>query len=1254
LIAGSQYVTFDGSSNYVRVNAITTGYPGFIQNGTSGANGQANVVVQNFNTAINGSSVLAASAGWLCQSYFGRGVTGNSITGCTNTAAVNATDAGGIVGLTAGRAGSLTITNCANTGAISSTNAGGITGSSAANSAGSITITSCTNTGAISGSSAGGIVGYGAGNTLGLATIINCYSTATISGSNAGGIAGGRFAYTTSTNCVIRGCYSTGNITGSNAGGIVGADVGYSPNVLYTAIVDISNSYSLGTISATGGGICGGTAPPTPASSTIPTITITNCYSYGTIVTANSGIVSTSYPYSTTKTNVYVAAGTWTDVSANASGALTGYPTNVSTNNPGSTWTSVGSNLPYVLSLYNATLYSPNNASASNTYTSAASVLGSASGYTYQLVSTSQVGGVATTRVLVYKGTAPYYNSYNFNTFAFTNTSGSTALVSSIISTTGVLSYVTQNPTTISADGAAQSVYLRMSGTTMQYSTNNQVSWNNITNDNWPVTITNSNSGSSVLRVVATQALTIPSVMLSNSGGIGYFTANSAYITFDGSGNTMTITNIVNYPGFIQNGSSSANGYADVIVQNIFVNVTSSMLATSAGWVCQSYFGKGVSASVTNCCSTGIVTAQYAGGIAGYRFGYNTSNTCTISGCYSTGSISGSNAGGIVGADVGYNDNASYTPVVNITNNYSLGTIVTTCGGICGGTDGSAYTNSPTITITNCYSAGTIVNANSGIVSTSYPKTTTKTNVYAAEGVWRNNIANTNLTGAPTNFNTPGSTWTMVDPQYPYVLSLYNAALYASSSVTGTTSYTSAGSVFGSASGYTYIIININQVANVATTKVFAYKGTSPNYYSYNYNTFTLTDTNGITSRGKMSSSIGSTTGVLTIAKSANNISADGAVNSIYLDMSGNQIKYALSSLPTSWTTITAWPMTLTNSNSNPGPSSVLRVVATQALTISTSTGTATTGYFIAGSPYITFDGSGNTITINTLTSYVGLIQNGGTTAGTNGFANVVVQNFTTAVSGGSTLASSAGWLCQQYFARNVSANAITGCTNSSTGLISVSSAGGIAGTSAGIYGGSLTITSCTNNAAISGSSAGGIAGYSAGYGSGLVTFTSCTNNAAISGTSAGGIAGQQAGYTNGSATFTGCTNTGTIGAQDAGGIAGPYAGYNSGLATFTGCTNNGSVNGRSAGGITGSNAGYNYGSATFTNCTNSGDITSVAINAGGIAKWRRIYVWFSNFYWMHKYWKHYWTICRRDKWYKYWSHKRISNFNQLFQYWTY
>ena len=362
-------------------------------------------------------------------------------------------------------------------------------------------------------------------------------------------------------------------------------------------------------------------------------------------------------------------------------------------------------------------------------------------------------------------------------------------------------------------------------------------------------------------------------------------------------------------------------------------------------------------------------------------------------------------------------------------------------------------------------------------------------------------------------------------------------------------------------------------------------------------------------------------------------ISANGASQAIYLRMNGLIMEYSVGSVPGSYVPIasTDWPVTITNSAPTPNDSSKLRVVFTQDLTISSTYGDVL-GYFIAGSTYITFDGSNNFININNITNYVGLIRNGSTATLTNGYANVIVQNIKTNVTGGSlngaVSGSRAGWICAGSFGRGAAANQIINCTNNgaistlacggicgdrpgtlggsvtfvnctNSGIVSGDSAGGIVAVSAGRFSGSATFTGCTNSGLISGQDSGGISGGSAGYDSGSARFTDCRNSGLISGLSAGGIAGSYAGET-GSATFTSCTNSGAINAQWAGGIAGLAAG-GSGSARFTNCTNTGQISGNQVGGIAGAQAGQN-GSVTFTDCANSGDFTSTGSNAGGIA----------------------------------------------------
>ena len=332
-------------------------------------------------------------------------------------------------------------------------------------------------------------------------------------------------------------------------------------------------------------------------------------------------------------------------------------------------------------------------------------------------------------------------------------------------------------------------------------------------------------------------------------------------------------------------------------------------------------------------------------------------------------------------------------------------------------------------------------------------------------------------------------------------------------------------------------------------------------------------------------------------------ISLDGSGNFISLRLNAGLVEYSTDqSTFTPIANTAAWPVTI--NNTNPTANTRLRVVATTNLTITSGYGN-TSGYFIANTAFITFDGSGNTMTFDGITNYPGFIQNG-TNASTGGKANVIVQNFTTAMLTSATLASSAGWLCQAFFGTAVSGTSITNCTNSSTGLITATSGGGLVGRYAGSYsGGSITFTSCTNNAVISGADAGGIAGKDAGGGStvsfGSATFSNCSNTGVINGSSGGGVSGASAG-SNGTATFTGCSNTGNITIASAGGVCGGGAATGTGSrATFTSCTNTGNITTSDAGGIVGSYCGAFGGTeATFTSCTNSGNVSGS--NAGGIA----------------------------------------------------
>ena len=448
-ITDSQYIIYDGTGKLVTVSNVAS-YQGLIRNGYS------NVTVKNINSQISGSSSLQNSGGWICQGNFGGGannvlidncsnsdsgggicgerVGGNGgtiiITNCSNSGVINPNNAGGICGREIGiNNGTVSITNCSNSGVINGVAIGGMCGNAAGRNNGIIIITNCYNTGTINGSENGGMTGRNTCFNNGTITISNCYNTGII-GSGSGGMCGAFFAWNTNNLCTIKNCYNIGNITGNIAGGFFGYDIGYSTNLAYTSNILIENCYSLGNIGTNAGGICGGSVN---SYTTIPVVNITNCYtSYNSIDQAGSEYISLSFTATVRNsiisrlTNVYTSLiSSWSDSSANSSLI-------------GTAWTSVATNTPYLLSSFNASLYSPSTITSTGTgnYTSSSGLFNP--DYNYNLISVNNstppsnitinsTNGVLTfvnltsstyiENVFCYQGTSPNYYGYNFNNF---------------------------------------------------------------------------------------------------------------------------------------------------------------------------------------------------------------------------------------------------------------------------------------------------------------------------------------------------------------------------------------------------------------------------------------------------------------------------------------------------------------------------------------------------------------------------------------------------------------------------------------------------------------------------------------------------------------------------------------------------------------------------------------------------------------------------------------------------------------------
>lgn len=295
------------------------------------------------------------------------------------------------------------------------------------------------------------------------------------------------------------------------------------------------------------------------------------------------------------------------------------------------------------------------------------------------------------------------------------------------------------------------------------------------------------------------------------------------------------------------------------------------------------------------------------------------------------------------------------------------------------------------------------------------------------------------------------------------------------------------------------------------------------------------------------------------------------ATGTIYIRQSDSDIQYSLDQA--TWNAI-SWPATLAAS------SGTLEVIFTTDITI-----TSSTIYFICGTSGIQFgssslntDGTRPIITIDGVTNYGGLIENGGVASA--GADSITVINLVVATANGSTISGYSGWLCRRYFSK-AALSRIINC--SSSGAISTYG-GGLIGGNAAANAGDLTIINCNSSGDID-LYGGGIIGAYAGTG-GNITCIRCSSTGSI-GANAGGIIG---GYAN----TTGaqyCYSTGIIGTS-AGGIYGIAAG--SVVAVATSCYSTGVMAG-SAGGIFGSTA--NNGIAS--DCYSTG-LMSIS-TAGGI-----------------------------------------------------
>jgi hypothetical protein len=396
-------------------------------------------------------------------------------------------------------------------------------------------------------------------------------------------------------------------------------------------------------------------------------------------------------------------------------------------------------------------------------------------------------------------------------------------------------------------------------------------------------------------------------------------TTGAGWLCQSNFGNSATDNYIINchsygeitgqYSGGIVGSGAASNGGNLTIIGCSSSGVISG--EQSGGIVGYNSGVSGGTVTIQSCWSTGEISATISGdGGCGGIVGSNSQFTTVIN-CYSTGDIAGNNAGGIVGANPG-NTGVSLLPIV-IDNCYSFGNITGgNSGGICGSLNSNnivqitnCYTvgnvvsnggsgifagaicgfNSGSVLITNCYAVGTVTESIGYIISGSTDISFTSTYVNIVDcyseagspdgnggGTWRNEKANTVLTGVPSG--NVGSTW-INGGGLPYLLFNMGYTPYSTTNILTTNLIRTSASTLSAGSSSTsgiktsnyfiiqksggdsgsYSSITINSTNGIISTTSETVPGvytltianlddnSSPPYINYNITTYTLTVT---------------------------------------------------------------------------------------------------------------------------------------------------------------------------------------------------------------------------------------------------------------------------------------------------------------------------------------------------------------------------------------------------------------------------
>ena len=1012
-------------------------------------------------------------------------------------------------------------------------------------SSGAINVNKCYSTGDISNES-GGIMGKESLSNMngGSITISECYSTGNISESGGGLLGYQSFKNISNGTITIRECYSTGSI-GTNAGGICGNSTSFNAT---GGSLETTNCYSIGQISADGGGIYGSN---TRLSASGGTVVALNCYTVGSITSVDTGIYGLNNFGGTDPNCISQENNNWVDANAIitiGSGSIAWLDL---TNSDGTPW---------VLNSYDEQLYNPNSKTdGSISFTTNPGLLVDSVippiTYTYQIVTVNDSYSIPSgvtinsltgeitysnldfgnynTKIIAGQTITPnnlnsyeYYEINNFNFIKTDDASGSTSTIVAL-------------PTSIVGD---------------------EVSTSNIT-----VQLKDS-LGNNI--IVGGDIVTLST----NLGNIGVVTDNNNG-TY-----SATYTSII------------ATGTATIIGTVNSENIVDTALITLTG---------GPPSEIKSTIDASPLTIQ--------ANGLSASNITVQLKDQDGRNITNGGDTVILNTTIGNlrniidNNNGTYSSV--LTSTVSGDALIT------GNLNGSAMTNNVTVSIE--------VGEASGATST----ITAIPNKIEADGISTSNITvqlkdefGNNLTEGGDNVTLStdlGSLSSVTDNNNGTY-----SAIYTSTTVTGiatisgivnTNTIQNEETIIlgpGPASKFSIIKANPNVLnGNGSSTSniLVQLRDINRNNITTGGDTVTLsTDLGSLSSPvidigdGTYSSTYTSanSTGIATIngilngtalnndvkilLTNNNNIKSDGG--NIFIREDSGFIQYSFDQ--SNWISITSWPATF--ENENPGSGNITNIQITEDININSSTGGSSTSgtdvYFRLSSEYITFKGENRNITINGITDYPGLIQNGLSTL--NGTSNLIIQDIVIEVNS-STLLSGNGWIGQSYFGNLLNFGTIEIKDNVSNGDIINSNCGGILGEYAlnEMSQGTFNITNCNNNGKITGNSSGGIFGSNSAYNISFGNFTvnECYNNGLIesngSNQKVGGIFGESSfnQCQGGTINITECFNNQNIDIKNSGGIFGSNMGnLMSGTINILNCFNTGDINNSFSGGILG------------------------------------------------------------------------------------